>query len=306
MCKICKTKPIIQLTNTNISLCKSCFLKYFEKKTFKTIKKYDLIEKNDKILVAISGGKDSLTVLNILNKLRERLLFKIEALLIDEGIKNYRGITIIDAKNFCKKNNIKLTIVSFKKEFKYPLDSLIKKINLKPCTVCGVLRRYLLNKYSKKLKATKLVTGHNLDDEAQSILMNQFKHNIEISARLGPITGVISDKKFIKRIKPLYLLNEKETATYAYLNNFNSKYVECPYTIDSYRNEVRDMLNNFENKYPGTKHAIVNSFLDILPLLKDKYKTNKKIISCKKCKEPSSKEYCQACEILRMVGIHKS
>jgi len=234
-CKNCKTNPVITLTNSNISLCKNCFIKYFEKKVLKAIRQFKLIDKKDNIAVAVSGGKDSLTVLHILNKLSESMRdLKINAILIDEGIKKYRGITIKDAKSFCKKNKIPLHIYSYKKEFGYTLDQMVKKIDMNSCTVCGVLRRYLLNKKSRLLNANKLATGHNLDDEAQSILMNQFKNNQELSARLGPITGISRFKNFIPRIKPLYLLTEKETATYAFLKNFNKKYIECPYSKNGF------------------------------------------------------------------------
>src|SRR3989344_3464680 len=298
-CKICKTTPVITLPNSNVSLCKSCFIRYFDKKVYKTIRQFKLIDKNDHIIVGVSGGKDSLTLLSILNKIAEtKKDLKVQALLIDEGIKNYRDKTIKDAKEFCKKNKIKLHIYSYKKEFGYTLDEMIKKLKINSCAICVVLRRYLLNKKSRELEATKLAVGHNLDDEAQSILMNQLKNNIELSARLGPITGVAKFESFIRRIKPLYLLTEKETATYAFLKKFNSIYIECPYSKNNFRNHIRDMINDLEEKYPGSKHGLVMSFLEVLPTLKEKYKQGK-VKYCKTCKEPCAKEVCNACEILK-------
>ncbi len=298
-CKKCSIKPVIILPNSNIKLCSSCFAKYFEKKVYKTVRQYNLIEKKDKIAVALSGGKDSLSLLYVLNKLAtQQKDLALTAILIDEGIKGYREFTIKDAKTFCKKYNISLKVYSYKKEFGYSLDQLVKKINLNYCTICGVLRRYLLNKYARKLKVKKLATAHNLDDEAQAVLMNIFRNNVEISARLGPITGVVKDKRFIPRIKPFYFLTEKETATYAYLKKFNSKFVECPYITGSLRDNVRNLLNDFEERYPGTKHAVINSFLEILPLLKKHYATFKQIKECRYCNEPCSQEICKTCQLL--------
>jgi len=303
-CKNCKIKPVITLPNTNIKLCKSCFIKYFEKKVAKTIRQFKLIENNDNIIVGVSGGKDSITTLYLLNKLpRKHQNIKVTALLIDEGIKGYRNKTIEDAKKFCKEFKIKLKIVSYKKEMKYSLDEIKTKLKINNlCSICGVFRRYLLNKYAKKLKATKLATGHNLDDEAQSVIMNQFKNNIEISARLGPITGIIKDPNFIPRIKPLYLLTEREVASYAFLKGFIGKFTECPNAKFSFRNDVRDMLNNFEEKYPGTKHSIISGFIELLPLLKEKYKKNASDLkACSICGEPSSKEICKACQEMNKI-----
>jgi len=293
MCKFCETKPVIELISGR-RLCKFCFIKYFEKKALKNISKYNLIEKGDNILVGVSSGKDSITTLSILHKLsKERKYFKISALAIDEGIKGYRNLK--NLKRYCKENKIRLHIINFKDEFGYTLDNLIKKFKFMPCSVCGVFRRYLLNKYARKLKADKLATGHNLDDEAQSIIMNYFRDNLETSARLGPITGIVRDKRFAPRIKPLYFLTEKETALYALLKKYPIKFNECPYSLSTFRAHVRNLLNEFENNHPGTKYSIVNSFLEILPLLKDKYR--EKIGVCKECKEPTSSEICKVCEL---------
>ena len=294
-CKNCKTKPVIRLPNSNVQLCKNDFIKYFEKKVTKTIGKYKLIEKGDYVGVAVSGGKDSTALLHILNKLAKKNNFKIVGIAIDEGIKGYRVQTLKDLKDFCRKEKINLKIYSFKDEFKTTLDKLVKKE--RPCTICGVLRRTILNKKAKELKVNKLATGHNLDDEAQSVLMNQFRSNVKLSARLGPITGVVDDKRFIRRIKPLYFLTEKETTTYAYLKEFLGKYMECPYETDSYRASVRDILNEFDGKYPGTKHNIISSFLEVLPLLKKEVQG--KIKSCSNCGEPSSQDICQACKLIK-------
>src|SRR3989344_3807621 len=284
-CKNCSIKPVYSQIS-GVKLCRSCFIKYFEKKVIKTIKKYNLIQNNDKIAVAVSGGKDSLSLLYLLDKYAKKYKNqKLIAILIDEGIETYRPKTIEDAKKLAKELDIELKIYSFKNEF----------------SVCGTFRRYLLNKYARKLDVTKLATGHNLDDEAQSILMNQFKGNIEVSARLGPITGIIKDKKFIPRIKPLYFMTEKETAIYSYLKGFTSKFIECPNSYDSYRDEVRNLLNSLEVKYPGIKYSIVNSFLVTLPLLKDHYSKSRKMEYCSKCNEPCSGTICKACRIIEKI-----
>ena len=301
-CKNCVEKPVIKLTNNNLQLCKQHFIRYFEKKVLNTITNYKLIDKNDKIAVALSGGKDSLTVLNILNMLKIKTRkFEIEAIAIDEGIQGYRDKTLETAKKFCEENKIKLNIFSYKEEFGNTLDNFLKKNAMKACSMCGPFRRYLLNKKSKELGFNKLVTGHNLDDESQTIMMNYFRRNLETSARLGPITGVLKDKRFVRRIKPLYLMTEKETATYAFLKGLISEFNECPHSTDSYRGHVRDMLNNFEAKYPGTKHSIITSFLEILPLLRENYKNFIPINNCKICDEPCSQEICQTCKIVEIL-----
>ncbi|MBI2110087.1 TIGR00269 family protein [Candidatus Woesearchaeota archaeon] len=297
MCKICSERPVyVGLDGKNY--CKNCFMEYVEDKIFKTISKYKLIERGDKVAVGLSGGKDSMTCLYILDKLSSKYKFDIFAILINEGIENYREITAKDAKKFCKKNKIKLIEFSFDKNFHLTLDK-IKDKGISPCTNCGILRRYALNKAARENKATKLATGHNLDDEAQSLLMNEFKGNVSFSAKLGPRTGVLMHSKFIPRIKPLYFLTEKEILVYSKLRDLPITYIECPNSHDSFRNEIGKVLNELEVKYPGTKHSIISSFLNILPDLQNKYQ-HTKIGTCSICGEPAAKDICRACEILEL------
>lgn len=260
-----------------------------------------MIDKEDIIGVGISGGKDSTTLLYILNKIFEPTKVKLVAIAVDEGIKGYRDPNFEYVKSLCKNLKIPLKTYSFKKEFNNTLDEITKKDKLTiPCTYCGVFRRKILNEAALKLKLNKLATGHNLDDEAQSVLMNQFRKNIRASAILGPITGIRDDPKFVRRIKPLYFLTEKEVTTFAYINSLLDNFVECPNAKLGYRSSVRDFLNNFENKYPGTKHNIISAFLTTLPNLKETYKKSS-INTCKECGSATSQEVCKACLLLKRI-----
>lgn len=289
-CSFCGSNAVYM---SDKGYCDKHFVKYFENKVKSTIKKYKLFRENDKIIVACSGGKDSTTVLYLLNK-----LFKVEAIAIDEGIKGYRKHTLIDLKQFCKQHEIPLHIYSFKQEFGFNLDKI--KDENRICMHCGVLRRYLLNKKSRGFD--KLTTGHNLDDEAQSILMNLFKTNIGSLVRLGPISGVVKDPKFVPRVKPLYLCTEKETFIYSRLMQFDINYAECPYAITSFRAGVRDALNDYEQSNPGSKANLVENFLSLIPRLKKEYAKSKRTFGyCKLCGEPSTLNICNACYLVKNI-----
>src|SRR3989338_5758020 len=270
-CSKCQNNAAIALQHGG--LCKNHFIDYFEEKVFKTINKYQLIGRNEKLCVAVSGGKDSLTVLYLTKKYLEKNNIPandhLVALAIDEGIDDYREHTLVDLKKFCAEHEVPLTIVSFQEELGKTLDQaypiINKDTNKRPCNVCGVWRRYLLNKHAQKLGADKVITGHNLDDEAQAIIMNMFKANTKLAGRLGPISGLEEHDLFVQRVKPLYFCAEKEVKLYALLKGFKIEFVECPYAHGGYRYQIQEMLNEFESKFKGTKQGIVNSFLALLP-----------------------------------------
>lgn len=287
-CSRCKSEAVI---NVLMPLCRSHFIENFEKKVKRTIKKYNLIGRKDKIAVAASGGKDSTTALNLIKKFFPHS--KVEAIAIDEGIPGYREHTLSDLRKFCRKQKIKLNVYSYKKEFGNTLERIIKKSSESPCRTCGILRRYILNKKSKGF--TKLVTGHNLDDEAQSVVMNIFKANVKLMGRQGPKTGVIKNEKFVQKVKPLYFCHQKEVAVYALLNKFPVRFAECPHAEDSYRSKIRDLLNDFEFQHKGTKNSIISSFLRMRERLKSQEFDN--VEYCIKCGEVAEQGVCAACII---------
>jgi len=223
------------------------------------------------------------------------------ALAIDEGIKGYRDQTLEDLRKFCKDYSIELKTVAFKDLIGSTLDEVQQKaiddLNKKPCTVCGILRRTLLNRTAREKGSTKLATGHNLDDESQSYCMNLFKGNMRHNAALGPITGINKTKGFVTKVKPLYFVLEKETRLYTFLKGFQVHFHECPNIKLSYRSVIRDKLNELEQTYPGTKNGIVNAFLEILPTLKAHYRTKKEFNTCQRCSDPCAGEICNACKL---------
>ncbi len=306
-----ETKPVYvyELLNGR-RLTRLDFIKYFEDKVFKTIRKFNLFELDDKLVVAVSGGKDSIAVLYLTYKYlkRKNLEKNVIALAIDEGIANYREHTLEFAKKFCGDLGIELHINSYKEIFGKTLDESVAVLksnnsNVSPCNICGTFRRNALNVGARKLGATKLVTGHNTDDEAQSILLNIFKNNFKILARLGPNNGVVSNDKFIPRVKPLYLCTEKEVRLYTILKGFDIKYCQCPNSKGSFREELSEILNHLEDKHKGVKNSIVNFYLETKDVLSQKYLDDfgDTVTFCERCKEPSQKKICNTCELKELV-----
>ncbi|MEA3430469.1 MAG: TIGR00269 family protein [Nanoarchaeota archaeon] len=296
-CKSCKKNAI-----KDSIYCKDHFIKYIENKVKKTIEEFKLINKKDLTLVAVSGGKDSTVLAYILHKLG----YKIQAITINAFIGNYSKTNLENCIKFCEKYKIKLHHVSFKQEFGHSLcylTSLLrnKGIKINSCTVCGVLRRYLVNKFCRDMKASKVALGHNMDDEVQAIMMNFFRGNPKMSARMGPMSGLIKDKRFVPRIKPLYLISEDEIAQYSKLHKFNVVYTDCPCSAESYRNSIKKMLNVLEKKDKDIKINIMNNFLRSRQKLRKHYKTNEKIKTCTNCGEPARGNLCKTCQLLELV-----
>lgn len=270
--------------------------KQFESKVKQTIQKYKLLSKKDRVIVAISGGKDSMTVLYLLKKFG----YNVSALHINLEMGRWSEMHLENIKKFCRELKIPLHVYSVRKELgrsMCSIKSIVKsKAKLQDCTICGILRRWLINKKARKLGADKLATGHNLDDASQTVLMNYFKGNLMIGVNEGPYVGIIQDKKFVQRIKPLYFIPEKEVENYSRSMNFPVIYERCPCVINAYRHKIRQILDEM----PEVKDNIVLSFMKILPKLRKKADIHD-LHYCNSCGEPCRNEICKACLIIGKV-----
>ena len=274
----------------------------FNKKIFSRINKliddYQLIKEDEKIAVALSGGKDSVLTLHALHDYQMNADFDFEllAISVDEGIAGYRQHGIDAAVNNAKLLDIPLIQKSFKDEEGFALDEIYSYFK-SACIPCGVFRRNILNKTAYEIGADKIATGHNLDDEIQSFLMSFSRGDTVKFSKFGPELDQIHEK-LVPRIKPLWNTPEKEVGMWAILNGIEIHLDECPYSNLSLRAKIKEFLNKTESKHPGTKENVMNSFIKIL----DVEATSTVLNECEKCGEPTSGKICKACEIRETIA----
>ena len=266
-----------------------------EARVINTIKKYDLIEKDEKIVVAVSGGKDSTVLLYILKKSG----YDVKAATVDAHIGCYTKENLQRIRQVCKILDVELHEISFRDHFGKSLCYIRSVLNskgykYKSCNICGVLRRYLLNTKCRELNATKIAMGHNMDDEAQVVLMNMLRGNNSVNARLGPKPGIVKDKKFIPRVKPLYFVSEEEVIKYSKLKGFPVYYGHCPCSLDSYRFSIKSMLNELGL----SKENFIKSYLKMVEDLKKYYSKDTPLDYCGICSEPCRGKTCNACKLI--------
>jgi len=298
-CIKCHREAVTFIRYNGAHLCDEHFIQYVERRVKKELRQQIDLDGVKKLAVALSGGKDSSVALCMLvEALHNRPDLEIVAITVDEGIVGYRPKTIEKAVELTARLGVEHHIISFQDEMGKDMDELAEVKNEKgACTYCGVLRRRCMNSLARKLGAEVLATGLNLDDTAQSILMNFTRGDVERLARLGPHIKV--QPGLIPRIQPLRLIPENETYLYALLKGLPFSDDECPYADSALRNEYREIVNKLEDKHPGTKHSIVASYDSIRPLLMEAYPPTE-LGRCA-CGEPTSNEKCMSCALLEEI-----
>jgi uncharacterized protein (TIGR00269 family) len=307
-CTVCKrNEAFFYRLYSGEKLCRKCFAESIEAKVKATIAKYGMLEFDDKIAVAVSGGKDSVSLLHILTKIeRNYPKASLVAVTVDEGIKGYRDEALKIAAENCKKLGVEHYVVSFKDLYGYRLDEIVEKlkekgdVGLTPCAYCGVMRRKALNIAARNVGADKIATAHTLDDETQTILLNILHGDILRIAREKPVTDK-AYPKLVQRVKPFCEIPEKETALYAYIRKIRFQSMPCPYASEALRNDVRNMLNRMEEKHAGIKFTIFRAVEKIRPAL-ESLAEKEGLRECMECGEPTTETTCKTCQMLKQIG----
>jgi len=310
VCTLCgRNEAVFGRSYSGENLCGRCFCKTIEDRVRKTISRYEMLGPKDRIMVAVSGGKDSVTLLHILAKIEKAFPDVVLcAGTVDEGIGEYRDEALRIAEGNCGKLGVEHVVTSFKELFGYELDEIVELIRrrgesgLTPCSYCGVLRRKALNILAREAGVDKLVIAHSLDDETQTMLLNVVHGDPMRIVRSKPVLDVVHPK-FVQRVKPLCMVPEKEVVFYAYLKGIKFQSIPCPYAQTALRNDIRTMLNRMEHKHAGTLFTVFNSIERIRPALEASAE-EVKLQDCKLCGEPTVGEICRACQMLQELGVH--
>ena len=251
-----------------------------------------LFTKSEKIMVAISGGKDSLSLLFELN----RIGYNVTGLFIDLSIPSSSGSAKLTVKEFCEKNRLPLIIKSLSDEGLAIPD--VKKVIKRPvCSECGKIKRYFFNKIALMEGFDALATGHNLDDEVSRLVSNTMRWDISYLADQGPLLD--AKPGFIRKVKPLWRLTEYEIANYAYLRGIEHHHAPCPYSKGASFTFYKNLMYRIENEMPGRKLAFYIDFLKFgHPIfMRAKSDVDKALSPCKICSSPTSEEICAICRL---------
>ena len=264
------------------------------KKVSQTIHEYKLCTKNEKVLLALSGGKDSSVMAYVLKKLG----YNIEGIYINLYIGKYSEDCLKAVEDLCSMLKIKLHVYDLKKEVGtsmcYIRQSVQSKQKLSNCAICGVFKKWILNKKARELGAGKIATGHHRNDEIETFMLNILKGSPKLNQNFGPILKV-KDKKFVPRIKPLFFISEDDIREMSKKLKLPVVYSVCPCRGESYRVEVKEFLKEFSDR---EKEKMMDNLIEISKKIK---KEQGKVIYCEKCGEPSRGKLCKRCEMMNLV-----
>ncbi len=273
-------------------MCPDCFNETIVDRVKRTINKYKMFEWESRIAIGVSGGKDSLAMLHLLHEIEsKRPKVELIAVCIDEGVSGYRDEALRLAEKNCKKLDIEMHVLSFRDLFNETMDQIaVKERELGTCSYCGVLRRRALNEAAKQVDADRLATGHNLDDMAQTVMLNILRGDIKRINSFDPMSQQLGD--YVRRVKPLCEVPERETTYYAFINNMEFQSQPCPYADEAMRSDARRFLNQMEHKRPGTKFSVYQTGLKI------RGNTESQVMNfCRICGAPTTGEVCRSCEL---------
>ena len=294
-CDRCENQAVYTRKYSGEKLCSECFSNSILRKTAKTISKYKMIQNNELVAVAVSGGKDSLALLKIINEMSKTHNFRIKAITIDEGIPGYRNEALEIVEKFCSELNVEHKVYSYKELFDLTLDAALQlRDNEKTssCSICGTLRRRAIDHAAKDIGANVIATGHNLDDTLQTFVINMLSGDTNKIGWMDPDNS----QNTLRKIKPFCEIYESEIVFYAFTNNIPFQTEPCPHMNEGIRTEIREFLNSLESQHSGIKNNLYQSVLKVSNIVKESNYKQKTI--CEKCGNECTGKICSVCSVV--------
>ncbi len=291
-CKICEADAVVHLPQHNLALCEKHFIARHRKVVLDTIRKFKMFTLDDRVAVAVSGGKDSLGLLHILKSEN----FDVFGVFIDLGLGEFQERVNQAVQRFSDEFHVDIVRYSLKEHHGVDLPEIAKRRRKQsPCSFCGTIKRYLMNKIALENGARVLATGHNLNDETAFLLANALRWDSEYLSRQS-IVLQSTHPKLLKKVKPLAFLTEKETAAYAFLTGIDFVRESCPFSKGARLFALKRTMTQLEARSPGTKLRFYREFLsfkrDHLP-----EPGSVQLNGCEICGYPTTARVCAFCRI---------
>ena len=297
-CKRCGEPAVIDVRRHRAAFCADCFSRHCREQVRRTIESHRMIFPGERVLVAISGGKDSLALWDILRDLG----CDADGVYLGLGIGDYSDTSRDYAERYAEAKGAKLHVVDIPTEHGFAIPDAARATKRVPCSACGLSKRHLLNQAALDGGYDALATGHNLDDEAAVLFGNVLQWQVDYLARQRPVLPATDG--FARRVKPLIRISERETAAYCVINRIDYIIDECPMAAGNRHLRYKEVLNDLEVRSPGAKATFYLQFLDkMLPLLDGVAEEERQLVgSCSRCGAPSSSEVCAFCTLVERVA----
>jgi len=287
-CRRCKAPAVLEVRRHNAAFCRDCFLRHVREQVKRAIEAYDMLHAQDRILVAVSGGKDSLALWDLLLDLG----YRADGLYLGLGIGDYSSRSAELVRSFAAERNARLIEIALTEEYGFDIPTAGRKGSRSTCAVCGLSKRYVFNKTAREHGYDVVATGHNLDDEAATLLGNTLRWQTDYIARQFP--ALPAEEGLARKVKPLYRLSELETAAYAFLRGIDYVVEECPLVAGNTQLRYKEAMNRLEATSPGTKAQFFLSYLDrAAPLFATQDDAD--LRPCERCDQPTTGRFCAFC-----------
>lgn len=296
-CLKCRNTAAVEVRRHHAAYCGPHFLEWFEHQVQRAIDRERMFTQSDRILVAVSGGKDSLVLWDVLL----RLGYRATGLHLNLGIGEYSRLSQEKCEAFARERAAELLVVDLPATYGAGVEEMARLTGRVACSACGLSKRYLFNQVALEHGFDVVATAHNLDDEAAVLLGNLISGNVEALVRQAPVLER-THPALVRKVKPLYRIAERETAAYAVLRGIDYILDECPNSVGARTLLLKEALNLLEREAPGTKQSLYWNFLEKLRPLLQAHRPPAEVRSCLHCGQPTTTEVCAFCRMTERVA----
>ena len=297
-CRVCREPAIVDVRRHNAGFCAGCFVKHCRDQVTRAVESYQMLSPDDRVLVAVSGGKDSLALWDLLLDLG----YQADGLYLGLGIGEYSDESGAYARAYAERRGARLLEIDLRSEFGYDIPAGSVAARRAPCSACGLSKRHLFNQAALDGGYDAVATGHNLDDEAAVLFGNVLRWDVAYLGRQHPVLP--GGSGFVKKVKPLVRLGEREMAAYCVIQGIDYIVEECPMAEGNRHLGYKTALNEIEQRSPGSKAAFLFGYLDrVAPMMQPAAEAEREgLHPCPGCGSPTVSEVCAFCKLVDRAG----